>query len=871
LAPIDPDRWRALAPLLDQALELDAAARATWLAALQARSPSLAADLLTLLSGEAEADRRGFLTTPPVPPVSLAGQQIGAWTLEHPLGSGGMGSVWLARRTDGRFEGHAAVKLMNLALVTDAGQERFRREGTVLARLTHPGIARLYDAGVAGSGQPYLVLEHIEGQRIDAFVVEHRLTPEQRIELVLQVLDAVAHAHAKLIVHRDIKPSNILVTAQGSVKLLDFGIAKLLEGEAPEERTATTQAGGALTPDYAAPEQVTGGEVTTATDVYACGVLLYLLLSGRHPTRAASPTAAEAVRTVLEVEPGRLQLGDLDTILAKALRKAPAERYQGAAAFGDDLRRYLRQEPVSARPDSLAYRVRKFVRRNRAGVFLAATVAAVLLGATLFSLRQMQNARRQRDVAIRASRRAFAMSELQGVLASDSRAPNGQALNSDQRIALAEQVLRRQFRNEPWLVAELMVDLAGRFKTTSDDAALLDMLDRARTVAREAGLPAQVALAGCTRSSVYWLEDRIDSARVELSDAKGALAQAGAAADNEIMAACLEAEGKLLQATGNGDSGVVLLRRAVELLGDSAGASGANMMGSLSEVLRLSGRTREAIPIQQRVMAGLEARGYGETEDYTVLVSVMERALSDLGEFAAIDSALRTLVAKREAAYGVGQVPTLIAFLYGQNKLRLGELDSADLWIGRALRDTTQDAAALANWLPPALTQLRLEQGRMEEAGAAAARLPGGLRGRRATAAMLRARLLWAQGRSAAASELLERELTALYRESPKTQTLFTLPLVTAGEWRLAAGDARGADSLARMARVAATLDSLSAFRSGLVGRSELLLAEALGSQQQAPAAREAAQRAQVALSRGYGPENPWTMRAQVLLDSLPR
>jgi hypothetical protein len=414
-----------------------------------------------------------------------------------------------------------------------------------------------------------------------------------------------------------------------------------------------------------------------------------------------------------------------------------------------------------------------------------------------------------------------------------------------------------------------MVDLAGRFKTTSDDEALLAMLARARAVARESRLPAQVALADCIRSSTFWMTDRLDSARVELTDAKAALAQAGDAADDEIEAACFEADGKLLQATGHGDSGVVLMRRAVALIGDSTGASGFNMEASLADVLRLSGRTREAIPIHQRLLVSLESRGYGETEDFTVLVSTMERAFSDLGEFAAIDSVIGALVAKRERTYGAGQVPTLFAFLYGQNKLRLGELDSADLWIGRALRDTTQDAAALANWIPPAVTQLRLEQGRTADARGAAEKLPGGLRGRRATAAMLRARLLRAQGSNAAASALLEGELAALYKESSKTQTLFTLPLVTAGEWRLAAGDARGADSLARMARSAATLDSLSATRSGLVGRAELLRAQALRLEGQAPAAREAAQRAGVALRSGYGARNHWTAKARGLADSL--
>jgi hypothetical protein len=205
MPPIDRNRWRDLEPLLDHALTLPAEERTAWLETLQAHTPELVADLTSLLSGESEADRRGFLAEPPV--MGLAGLELGAYTLERPLGQGGMGSVWLARRTDGRFEGRAAVKLMNLALLSPTGQERFRREGTVLARLTHPGIARLLDAGVAPFGQPYLVIEYVDGERIDAFAAERRLSREDRIRLVLQVLEAVGHAHANLIVHRDIKPS----------------------------------------------------------------------------------------------------------------------------------------------------------------------------------------------------------------------------------------------------------------------------------------------------------------------------------------------------------------------------------------------------------------------------------------------------------------------------------------------------------------------------------------------------------------------------------------------------------------------------------------------------------------------------------------
>ena len=291
------ERWRAVSPLLDRALELSDAERAAWLERLRRRDPTMADDVESLLERRGATGWDGFLQSRPIlPAASLAGQTMGAYTLERILGQGGMGAVWLAKRSDGRFEGRAAVKLLNLALVGRSGEERFRREGTILARLTHPHIARLFDAGVSAAGQPFLVLEYVEGDPIERFCEDHGLSVEERLRLFLDVLDAVAHAHANLIVHRDIKPSNVLVDANGDVKLLDFGIAKLLQDEADAgEATALTREGGsALTPEYAAPEQVRGDPVTTATDVYALGVVLYELVTGRRPYRVSRSAPSEA-------------------------------------------------------------------------------------------------------------------------------------------------------------------------------------------------------------------------------------------------------------------------------------------------------------------------------------------------------------------------------------------------------------------------------------------------------------------------------------------------------------------------------------------------------------------------------------------------
>ena len=281
MAEMDQERLQVVDALLDRALDLTAEQRVAWLDALRTESPTLAAELDALLASDRSAADRGFLGEPLAAPLSilfaadaaepLAGLRLGAYTIERPLGQGGMGSVWLARRTDGRFEGVAAVKFLNLSLLGDTGRERFRREGSMLARLAHPGIARLLDAGVTPNGQPYLVLEHVDGQEIDAFADERRLGIAERIRLVLQVLAAVEHAHTRLIIHRDLKPSNILVGADGTTKLLDFGIAKLLgeDGEGQAWSALTSDGYRALTPEFAAPEQLRGGPVTTATDVYA--------------------------------------------------------------------------------------------------------------------------------------------------------------------------------------------------------------------------------------------------------------------------------------------------------------------------------------------------------------------------------------------------------------------------------------------------------------------------------------------------------------------------------------------------------------------------------------------------------------------------
>jgi eukaryotic-like serine/threonine-protein kinase len=426
--PLDKALWLALSPLLDRALDLEPSAREALLASTDEHAPAVATALRRLLTQHDHILGSRFLEESPggadVFPT-LAGQEVGAYRLERALGVGGMGTVWLARRSDGRFEGSVAIKLLHLAVLDQIGQERFRREGTVLARLSHSHIARLLDAGVTPGGQPYLVLEYVDGVRIDRHAAAEQLDLDARFRLFLEVADAVAHAHANLVVHRDLKPSNILVDRNGRAKLLDFGVATLLAADA-DAGGARTRTGAALTPEYAAPEQISGEPITTATDVYALGVLLFQLLVGRHPTAESGMTEAAVLLALAERDAPRpsdavarlpdtpesaelfaercttrerLQRacrGDLDVIVGTALRKDAAMRYQSVGAFADDVRRHLSGEAVKARGDSTRYRLRKFIARHRLQLGAAAAVAAALVVASVAGWSAYRDGRIQR-------------------------------------------------------------------------------------------------------------------------------------------------------------------------------------------------------------------------------------------------------------------------------------------------------------------------------------------------------------------------------------------------------------------------------------------------------------------------------------------
>lgn len=871
---IDRDRWQVLEPLLDTALDLAPEERSRWLDQLASRSPELGAHLRSLLESERVADAGAFLADPVE--VSLAGMEIGAYRLERPIGQGGMGTVWLARRADGRFEGRAAVKILNLGLLTATGQERLRREGSVLARLTHPGIARLLDAGVGTAGQPYLVLEYVEGEPIDRFVRERALTPEQRIRLFLQVLAAVGHAHANLIVHRDIKPSNILVTADGSVKLLDFGIAKLLDTETGEHSVFTLEGGRVFTPQYAAPEQVRGEPLTTATDVYALGVLLYLLLSGRHPTGEGCRTPAECIRAILESEPDRLGSGDLDNILSQAMRKEPGQRYQTVAAFAADLERYLRHEPVSARAHSLSYRVARFARRNRTTVIAGSITALGLVGATIFSLGQMRqaqlerdDARIQRDNAVFQQRRAAASSGFMELLL-ESIAPTGKAYTTQEMLDQARQTLETDYRGDPRFVARMMAELADHYFELHDRPRELSLLRRAEELAVRSGDRETAAIASC----------RLAKSAADDGDAKGAernLARAGGYLSRLQPpplgpgVQCLRARSALARLVGQTEQALAYARQAVALdiaAGDTTSSAHQAALNEVARALHDNGDIRGSLDMTRRLMRVLEQTNRGHTRRMVVEQYNEAALLSRLGEKRAAAAALDRAIDLAGNMNSEKQLPTFITLFIGELATDLGRPDSAIRAFRRALGDSRQrsDTAYQVRALS-GLGGAQLDRGQVGEAARSLDELsrivPENHRWR---ASLLAARLRYARGDSTGGRRDYLELLTSRGFPGRGLSTPYFSSLVLDGSlMALANGDRPAADSLARHALRLARGEGQDDQRSGVIGYALVTLARVEMARGNSAGARENLRRALVPLTTGYGPDDTRTRAAREL------
>jgi serine/threonine-protein kinase len=642
-ARIDREHWARIEEILFQVSALPENERATAAARLCSDEPALLVELVSLLG---HSDRIGrFLEEPALgtdfvllpanassvadaPQDDMIGRTVGRYRLERRLASGGMGVIYLATRADGQFMQRVALKIVKRGMDTDEILRRFRRERQTLAALEHPNIARLVDGGATESGQPYLVMEFVEGEPIDAYCDHHRLDIRARIRLLLTVCDAVQHAHQHLVVHRDLKPGNILVAHDGTPKLLDFGIATVIDAHGDAAMTAAGER--RLTPEYASPEQIAGHAATTTSDVYSLGVILYELLAGSPPYRFTTRSAADIHRTVVTTLPSspseavrttapsaagvdaararacsigelaRRLRGDLDNIALCALRKEPERRYASVERFANDLRRYLQRLPVSARRDTWTYRATKFVQRHALATVLAASCGLFLSIGAVATAWQARIARGERDRALASRAQAEATTRfLEQMLSSADPSRSGRNVTVHEVLDAAAARLSGELDDQPLVRASLRDTIGTTYLALGlypqAEGELRLALEERRRLLGEPNV--DVAATESNLASLLYARHSLDEAAELLESARDTFRAANGAASPELASA-LSSLGAVRRAQGRLDEAESLHREALAIRRRIApdDIDAAESMNNLASALLIEGRFDEAQP-----------------------------------------------------------------------------------------------------------------------------------------------------------------------------------------------------------------------------------------------------------------------------------
>lgn len=773
------NRWQAVQRLLDAALELPAAEVPAYLDRECGTDTELRREVAELLAACSRAG--GFLEEAPAYLAAAlleerpaqTGRRIGPYVVTGEAGRGGMGVVFLAERSDGQFRQQVAIKVLPHGLESDQAIRRFIEERQILASLAHPGIARLLDGGVTDDELPYFAMEYVDGVSIDRYCDAHRLGIEARLRLFLDVCDAVQYAHQNLVVHRDLKPSNILVTTEGVVKLLDFGIAKLVseDAEASGERTseATRTAGRWLTPRYASPEQMCGRPVTTVSDVYTLGVLLYELVTGRSPYRDVTLTQAELSRAVCEEEVarpsvavqrsdaavedasapdtrggesqapqgtastigglrperlGRRLRGDIDTIVLTAMHKESARRYPSAGALAEDVRRHLEGQPIRARPDTLAYRTSKFVRRHRVAVAVSVALAVTLVAGVTGIVWQSAVARRERALAQQQAATAARASQLlvEMFRLSDPDIARGQTITAHEILRRGASRVESDFGHDPALQAIMLLEIGRIYH----NLALHDEADRlvrtAVTWWRGQDAPAQLAAA-------LHLLAEIEGARSQLADAEQhfrealELRRALHRRPHEDFAATAHGLADVLVMRNSHDEAERLLREALTVERQLHGAHSPHVGSTLYALaLTFHGRGklqdaepifREAVDVYRRVPASDDPHAASARMELAMVLHFRQ-------QYAEAEPLFREAVELRRRMYPPGH-PATIEALTGLGALFYNTSRFADA--ERVLREVLTTRASTLGDTTPSIVQVKQilgvtlgEQGRYVEA-----------------------------------------------------------------------------------------------------------------------------------------------------------
>jgi len=766
--PSASERWQQIAALFDELVELASEDRNARLAALAGEDASLAAEVRTLLEADA-ADGNGLLDrdAAALVPQMLAGRNdplgpgdaAGPYRLLRLLGEGGMGVVYLAERTDGAYEQRVAVKLLKRGMDTHAVLRRFLQERRILARLTHPHIVRLLDGGMSADGRPYYVMEYVAGHTISEHAAARRLGVRERVALLAQVADAVAYAHAQLIVHRDLKPSNVLVEESGEPRVLDFGIAKLIEDSG--EETVTGTALRVMSPAYAAPEQILGEPIGTATDVYALGLLLCELLTGRLPHgrvaaashRLAQEVGNEAIErpSVLAGRATRGELdklfgptfeastlsralrGDLDVIAMTAMQREPSRRYTTAAAFADDLRRWLDGRPIAARADTAMYRMTKFVRRHRIGVATTALVALSVVGGFGVAVWQAREARAAaltaqtaQETAQRQAAIATAVSDFltRDVIQAVNPYRNKLDIRLTDALLKAGERIDERFRGNPRLAGVVRRELADAlyFAGEIDPAKAharqaLATLESAFGAADTDALRARVTLGlilhkqdhftearnvydeglraiGANGSRRERLELAVGLAGIDVEDRREAEAlkalavltpevEAEFGAFEPVHVRALDHQLRALMGSSREEEGLAVARRLREGTERKFGVGDTQTLEWIKRegiVLTVLERYDEALPIMQKACAATSAHlgaGHFATADCNLRLSIV---LFNKERFAEAAAMMEDVAALRERLFGKDSESTWLSWI----------------WLARAYQHTGRRAQARA-------------------------------------------------------------------------------------------------------------------------------------------------------------------------------
>ena len=901
-------RKRRIDALFAEALDLEPGARTAHLEQACAGDLQLYAAVMRLLDCAEQPDSmmwdRGALAgelgqelTGESPPRDSTPTRIGAYSVVHEIGRGGMAVVYLAERAEADFRHRVAVKVVQHHMASDAVLKRFGQERAILASLNHPAIAKLFDGGTTDDGRPYFAMELVEGEPIDCYCDTHRLGLADRLRLFLVVAQAVQYAHRNLVVHRDLKPTNILVTDDGQVKLLDFGIAKLLDpGEQPDGGALTLHSALPMTPQCASPEQIRGERITTASDVYQLGLLLYQLLTGRYPYRSQATDRRSLAQAICEQEPTRpstavtrmrapthapppevpgpeRQLhrrlrGDLDSIILKALRKEPEKRYASVGQFAEDIERHLQGHPVHARKGTFRYRASKFVSRHARSLSAAAAAGILFVSLTAYYLNSLAT---ERDEARYQAARAEASSEFMSLMLEEV-GPGGRPMTMVELLDAGLDLLDRQYRGDPRFVGRMLLQMSRRYEDMQNPGRQHEVLARAESIARSLQDDELLARVNCAMVASLMDANALEQASTRLAEAQRAAARVSRP-PIELQVDCLRAEAEILRNGPDPQAGRPVLERARALLERAGATRGLPYTSTLTDLGHLhfdAGEFTEALELNRLVGEAFERNGRGGSLGMVITIANQGQIHLRLGEVRKAEELgrevldrLRALRQNEPIAPGqsVGYAITLIRLGRAAEAERLltgalaqAQADDSDFWAanaafhrGRALLALGRPAESEAEFLA-AGTYWNLD--------------PAGNRVRLGDLERSRAELDLALGRGEQARARIAALLTNLGFPERRDGAVLPPSLRSAARIELSAGSTTTAERYARAAVELAEAVARDPDQSADVGEALLLLG--LAERAIAPdAAIPLLERAAEVLANSLGPEHPLTREAR--------